>query len=88
MNIQKVATGAELSPAQRAGALAGAVRGSSIVLEGSGHKPHARDPVKVNLLLRELIDVVERPSRKVQWPRGRSRTKRDSAPIEFELMHF
>jgi pimeloyl-ACP methyl ester carboxylesterase len=29
--------------------------GALTILEGSGHFPHARDPVKVNLLLREFI---------------------------------
>ena len=72
------------SPAQRAGALAKAVGGSSVTLEGSGHAPHARDPVKINLLLREFIDSVGRPKRTVRWRRGRSRTKRAlyvSSPI-------
>ena len=73
-----------LSPAQRAGALAKAVGGSLVILEGSGHAPHARDPVKINLLLREFIDSVGRPKRTVRWRRGRSRTKRAlyvSSPI-------
>jgi pimeloyl-ACP methyl ester carboxylesterase len=35
--------------------------GELVVLEGSGHLPHARDPVKVNLLLREFVD--SRPRR-------------------------
>ncbi len=72
------------SPAQRAGALAKAVGGSLVILEGSGHAPHARDPVKINLLLREFIDSVGRPKRTVRWRRGRSRTKRAlyvSSPI-------
>jgi len=72
------------SPAQRAGALAKAVGGSLVILEGSGHAPHARDPVKINLLLREFIDSVARPKRTVRWRRGRSRTKRAlyvSSPI-------
>jgi Predicted hydrolases or acyltransferases (alpha/beta hydrolase superfamily) len=72
------------SPAQRAGALAEEVRGSCVILEGSGHAPHARDPVKINLLLREFIDSIEQPARSVRWHRGRSRTKRAlyvSSPI-------
>ena len=72
------------SPAQRAAALAAAVRGSSIVLEGSGHAPHARDPVRINLLLREFIDSIDKPRRSVRWHRGRSRVKRAlyvSSPI-------
>ena len=34
--------------------LAELTNGELVVLEGSGHFPHARDPVKVNLLLREF----------------------------------
>jgi pimeloyl-ACP methyl ester carboxylesterase len=35
--------------------LAELANGALAVLEGSGHLPHARDPVKVNLLLRDFI---------------------------------
>ena len=42
------------APAQGA-ALAAATRGELVVLEGSGHLPMARDPVRINLLLREFI---------------------------------
>jgi pimeloyl-ACP methyl ester carboxylesterase len=35
-------------------ALAELTGGTFVSLEGSGHAPHARDPVKVNLLLRDL----------------------------------
>ena len=51
------------------------------VLEGSGHFPHARDPVKVNLLLREFISPRPAPR---SWTRGRRRGKRAlyvSSPI-------
>ncbi len=54
--------------------------GALALLEGSGHLPHARDPVKVNLLLRDFA-VPPRPGR---WVRGRSRRKRAlyvSSPI-------
>ena len=36
-------------------ALAEATGGELVLLEGSGHGPHVRDPVKVNLLLRDVI---------------------------------
>jgi len=36
-------------------ALAEATGGELVLMEGSGHGPHARDPVKVNLLLREFM---------------------------------
>ena len=55
--------------------------GELVVLEGSGHFPHARDPVKVNLLLRDFA-VPATPPR--SWVRGRSRRKRAlyvSSPI-------
>lgn len=29
--------------------------GEHVLIEGGGHLPHARDPVKVNLLLRDFI---------------------------------
>jgi len=29
--------------------------GELVTIEGSGHAPHVRDPVRVNLLLRDLI---------------------------------
>ena len=37
-------------------ALADATGGGLVTLEGSGHGPHARDPVKVNLLLRDFVE--------------------------------
>jgi pimeloyl-ACP methyl ester carboxylesterase/predicted glycosyltransferase len=62
-------------------ALAEETGGELILLEGSGHGPHARDPVKVNLLLREFIAPPPPPAR---WVRGKSRRKRAlyvSSPI-------
>jgi pimeloyl-ACP methyl ester carboxylesterase/predicted glycosyltransferase len=44
-----------ISPHARGAALAEATGGSLVTLEGSGHAPHMRDPVKVNLLLREFL---------------------------------
>jgi pimeloyl-ACP methyl ester carboxylesterase/predicted glycosyltransferase len=62
-------------------ALAEATGGELVLLEGSGHGPHVRDPVKVNLLLREFAAPPPAPYR---WPRGRARRKRAlyiSSPI-------
>jgi pimeloyl-ACP methyl ester carboxylesterase len=42
-------------PWQSGARLAELANGELAVLEGSGHLPHARDPVKVNLLLRDFI---------------------------------
>jgi len=61
-------------PHHRGRALADATGGTLVTLEGSGHAPHARDPVKVNTLLRDFLD----PPRAAagSWPRGRHRPKR------------
>ena len=55
--------------------------GTLVALEGAGHCPHARDPVRVNLVLREVIAPPPPPRR---WPRASSRRKRAlyiSSPI-------
>ena len=55
--------------------------GTFVELEGSGHCPHARDPVRVNLLLRDFVAQRPAPPR---WTRGRRRPKRAlyiSSPI-------
>jgi pimeloyl-ACP methyl ester carboxylesterase/predicted glycosyltransferase len=62
-------------------ALAEHTGGQLVVLEGSGHAPHLRDPVKINLLLRDFVKPAQPPRR---WVRGRSRRKRAlyiSSPI-------
>ncbi len=62
-------------------ALAQHTGGQLAVLEGSGHAPHLRDPVKINLLLRDFVKPAPPPRR---WVRGRSRRKRAlyiSSPI-------
>jgi pimeloyl-ACP methyl ester carboxylesterase/predicted glycosyltransferase len=71
-----------ISPPGRGAALAESTGGRLVTLEGAGHAPHARDPVKVNLLLRDFADP--QPPRRTAWPRGRSRPKRAlyiSSPI-------
>jgi len=57
-------------------ALANLLGGTMVSLDGSGHAPHARDPVKVNLLLRDFVDSAFGISRGTTWTRGRSRSKR------------
>jgi pimeloyl-ACP methyl ester carboxylesterase/predicted glycosyltransferase len=62
-------------------ALAEATGGDLVLLEGSGHGPHVRDPVQVNLLLRDFA-VPPRP--RPRWARGRARPQRAlyiSSPI-------
>ncbi len=61
--------------------LAEATGGQLVLLEGAGHGPHVRDPVKVNLLLRGFAAPPAAPRR---WARGRARRKRAlyiSSPI-------
>jgi pimeloyl-ACP methyl ester carboxylesterase/predicted glycosyltransferase len=62
-------------------ALAEATGGELVLLEGSGHGPHVRDPVQINLLLRDFACPPRLPRR---WVRGRARGKRAlyiSSPI-------
>ncbi|MEX0816989.1 MAG: alpha/beta fold hydrolase [Gaiellales bacterium] len=62
-------------------ALAEETGGTLVLLEGSGHGPHVRDPVKVNLLVRDFVAPASPVPR---WPRGKARRKRAlyiSSPI-------
>jgi pimeloyl-ACP methyl ester carboxylesterase len=45
---------------ERAAAVAALTGGTLVGLEGAGHLPQARHPVKVNLLLREFVESLER----------------------------
>jgi pimeloyl-ACP methyl ester carboxylesterase/predicted glycosyltransferase len=54
-------------------ALAEATGGDLILLDGSGHGPHVRDPVKVNLLLHDFALPARTSSR---WVRGKARPRR------------
>jgi pimeloyl-ACP methyl ester carboxylesterase/predicted glycosyltransferase len=61
--------------------LADATGGALVALDGSGHCPHVRDPVRVNLLLREFVAPRPAPAR---WTRARHRRRRAlyvSSPI-------
>ncbi|MFL5948669.1 MAG: alpha/beta fold hydrolase [Gaiellaceae bacterium] len=65
----------------RGAAFAEQTGGALVVLEGSGHAPHIRDPVKVNLLVRDFVVPPKPPAR---WTRGKSRRRRAlyvSSPI-------
>ena len=66
--------GDAVRPHAQAAEFAEQIGGELVTLEGSGHCPHARDPVKVNLLLREFA-APQRP-RSVTWRRGMSRRRR------------
>jgi pimeloyl-ACP methyl ester carboxylesterase len=71
------ARGIELSRA-----IPGATRA---LLDGSGHGPQARDPVKVNLLIRDFVERLSPPApTELRWVRGRTRGKKAlyiSSPI-------
>jgi pimeloyl-ACP methyl ester carboxylesterase/predicted glycosyltransferase len=70
-----------IRPLRQGAALAEATGGEFVTLQGSGHIPTARDPVKVNLLLRDFICTPRLPAR---WTRAASRPRRAlyvSSPI-------
>ncbi|HEX2046083.1 MAG TPA: alpha/beta fold hydrolase [Gaiellaceae bacterium] len=70
-----------VSPHARGAELARATGGTLVTMEGSGHLPQARDPVRVNLLVR---DFAAPPTPAARWPRGRARRPRAlyiSSPI-------
>ncbi len=69
-----------ISPHARGLALAEATGGRLLTLVGSGHCPHTRDPVRVNIAVREFLE----PAAPRHWTRARSRHKRAlyiSSPI-------
>jgi pimeloyl-ACP methyl ester carboxylesterase/predicted glycosyltransferase len=67
-------------PAARSARLAELTGGRLALLEGSGHGPHVRDPVKVNELLREFCAGLGAPGRAGgavgTWTRGLHRRRR------------
>jgi pimeloyl-ACP methyl ester carboxylesterase/predicted glycosyltransferase len=70
-----------IRPLRQGAALAEATGGELVTLEGSGHIPSARDPVRVNLLLRDFICPPRTPAR---WTRAAARGRRAlyvSSPI-------
>jgi Serine hydrolase len=74
-----------ISPLTRAQSLASETGAELVVLEGAGHVPLARDPVRVNLLIREFADkLAGTPVRSARWARARHRRRRAlfvSSPI-------
>jgi pimeloyl-ACP methyl ester carboxylesterase/predicted glycosyltransferase len=66
-----------VSPLGRGEQLAKLTRGELVVIEGGGHDPAARDPVRVNLLLERFVSAVApRPAPRRSWVRGRQRRRR------------
>jgi pimeloyl-ACP methyl ester carboxylesterase len=47
-----------IRPYESGAAFADLLGGALVLLKGSGHAPHARDPVKVNLLIKQFADRV------------------------------
>jgi pimeloyl-ACP methyl ester carboxylesterase/predicted glycosyltransferase len=74
--------------AARGAAVAAAIPGAELTtLEGCGHAPHLRDPVRTNLVIRDFVDPPGPPRR---WPRARSRVHRAlyvSSPIGLGHAH-
>jgi pimeloyl-ACP methyl ester carboxylesterase/predicted glycosyltransferase len=75
-------------PHDSGAAYAELIGGGFVTLQGSGHCPQARDPVKVNLLVRDFTERIRRPAAsrytRSAWARGRSRGRRAlyiSSPI-------
>jgi pimeloyl-ACP methyl ester carboxylesterase/predicted glycosyltransferase len=69
-----------ITPLARSELAAEATGGDLLLLEGSGHCPQARDPVRVNRALVEFVERVtppqDRPARTTTWTRGASRPRR------------
>jgi pimeloyl-ACP methyl ester carboxylesterase/predicted glycosyltransferase len=78
-------TADELVEPERACSFASELGAALVLLEDSGHGPHARDPVEINGLVREFTDSLAPPEPKVRrWTRALSRPKRAlyiSSPI-------
>ena len=74
-----------IAPLDNGRDLAATTGGEIVVLEGAGHIPLARDPVRVNLLLRQFVERVSgSASEPRRWTRGRARPQRAlyiSSPI-------
>ncbi|HKO28493.1 MAG TPA: alpha/beta fold hydrolase, partial [Solirubrobacteraceae bacterium] len=70
-----------IRPHAQGAALAEATRGTLLTLEGSGHIPSGRDPVRVNLLLRDFMCP---PNPPLRWTRAAARPRQAlyiSSPI-------
>jgi pimeloyl-ACP methyl ester carboxylesterase/predicted glycosyltransferase len=74
-----------ITPLAAGQAIAEQTGGELVVIEGAGHIPLARDPVRVNLLIREFVErVTGAEVAPTRWARGKARPKRAlyiSSPI-------
>jgi pimeloyl-ACP methyl ester carboxylesterase len=78
--------GDAIRPHANGAKLAELAGGRLVTIEGGGHAPHVRDPVRFNLLLREFIESVapQRPAPTRTWTRSLRRRRRAlyiSSPI-------
>ena len=75
----------EITPWERGARVAELTSRRLVTLEGAGHGPQARDPVRVNRLIRSFADeVYGAPPGAARWVRARSRARRAlfvSSPI-------
>jgi pimeloyl-ACP methyl ester carboxylesterase/predicted glycosyltransferase len=73
-----------ITPPSGAQRLARALNCELALLEGTGHLPHAREPVRFNLLVRDFIDGIIRKPAVTTWSRASCRKPRAlylSSPI-------
>lgn len=50
--------------------------GSLTLIDGAGHGPMARDPVRLNMILREFVDTVVPAPRRLRWTRASRRRRK------------
>ncbi|MEL4317519.1 alpha/beta fold hydrolase [Leifsonia sp. YIM 134122] len=69
----------EISPPAVSERIAALTGGDVVLLQGSGHGPLARDPVRVNHLIREFVDRITAPApvrRTTTWTRAARRRRK------------
>jgi len=77
-------TADEIRPHQIGERLAELTGGSLVLLEGAGHGPMSRHPVRINLMIREFVDRVRPPVERRTWVAPQRRRRRAlylSSPI-------
>ena len=65
-----------ISPLARGQRIAELTGGQCVVIEGGGHLPLARDPVKVNHLIADFVAGLEPRRGETRWTHGRKRRKK------------
>jgi pimeloyl-ACP methyl ester carboxylesterase/predicted glycosyltransferase len=77
-------TADEIRPHQIGERLAELTGGSLVLLDGAGHGPMSRHPVRINLMIREFVDRVRPPVERRTWVAPQRRRRRAlylSSPI-------